>query len=70
MKLISDWKQVWKWYSTHAMVIYMALVSYYVSLEPTVKEQIPNWMLYIGIVVAGITFIIARTVKQGETTSE
>ena len=46
MKLIDDWKQVWKWYSTHAMVIYMALVSYYVSLEPTVKEQIPNWMLY------------------------
>ncbi len=44
MKLIDDWKQVWKWYSTHAMVIYMALVSYYVSLEPTVKEQIPNWM--------------------------
>ena len=42
MKLIDDWKQVWKWYSTHAMVIYMALVSYYVSLEPTVKEQIPN----------------------------
>ena len=50
MKLIDDWKQVWKWYSTHAMVIYMALVSYYVSLEPTVKEQIPNWMLYAGIV--------------------
>ena len=70
MKLIDDWKQVWKWYSTHAMVIYMGLVSYYVSLEPTVKEQIPDWMLYTGIVIAGITFIIARIVKQGETTSE
>ncbi len=70
MKLIDDWKQVWKWYSTHAMVVYMALVSYYVSLEPTVTEQIPNWMLCTGIVFAGVTFIIARIVKQGETTSE
>lgn len=67
MKLIDDWKQVWKWYSTHAMVIYMALVSYYVSLEPTVKEQIPNWMLYTGIVIAGVTFIIARITQQAKT---
>lgn len=67
MKLIDDWKQVWKWYSTHAMVIYMALVSYYVSLEPTVKEQIPNWMLYTSIVIAGVTFIIARITQQAKT---
>ena len=36
LTLIENWKNIWKWYSTHAMFVYMVLVSYYVSLEPSV----------------------------------
>ena len=70
MKLIENWKDCWKWYSTHATAVYMALAAYYVQLTPEMKADIPTWMLETGIAFAAVTFIVARIVKQGETTIE
>lgn len=57
MKLVSDWKDFWKWHSTHAMAIAAAIPIAWEQLPPDLKSAIPDdWMPWIasGILLAGI----------------
>ena len=67
MKLISNWKNIWKWYSTHAVVIYTALVSYYAQMPATEKASLPLWVIYLIQAVIVVSFIVGRLIKQEQT---
>ena len=69
LTLIENWTNIWKWYSTHAMVIYTTLVAYYVQLTPAQKAEYPDWVIYSVMVVMFISFIVGRIVKQESTTA-
>ena len=69
LTLIDNWKNIWKWYSTHAMVIYTTLVAYYVQLTPAQKAEYPDWVIYSVMVVMFISFIVGRIVKQESTSA-
>ena len=67
MKLIDNWKNIWKWYSTHAVVIYTALVSYYVQMPAVDKASLPLWVIYLIQAVIVVSFIVGRLIKQEQT---
>ena len=69
LTLIENWTNIWKWYSTHAMVIYTTLVAYYVQLTPAQKAEYPDWVIYSVMVVMFISFIVGRIVKQESTSA-
>ena len=57
MKLVSDWKQAWKWHSMQAMAIAASLPIVWAQLPPDLKNAIPDaWMPWVagGILLAGI----------------
>ncbi len=67
MKLIDNWKNIWKWYSTHAVVIYTALVSYYVQMPAVDKASLPLWVIYLIQAVIVVSFVVGRLIKQEQT---
>ena len=67
MKLISNWKNIWKWYSTHAVVIYTALVSYYAQMPTADKASLPLWVIYLIQAIIVISFVVGRLIKQEQT---
>ena len=67
MKLISNWKNIWKWYSTHAVVIYTALVSYYAQMPEADKASLPLWVIYLILAVIVVSFVVGRLIKQEQT---
>ena len=67
MKLIDNWKNIWKWYSTHAVVIYTGLVSYYAQMPAVDKASLPLWVIYLIQAVIVVSFVVGRLIKQEQT---
>lgn len=67
MKLIDNWKNIWKWYSTHAVVIYTALVSYYAQMPAVDKASLPLWVIYLIQAIIVVSFVVGRLIKQEQT---
>lgn len=67
LTLIENWKNIWKWYSTHAMVIYTALVSYYAQMPAVDKASLPLWVIYLIQAVIVVSFVVGRLIKQEQT---
>lgn len=66
MKLVSDWRKVWKWHSTQAMALAAVLPIAWDQLPHDLKQVIPDdWMPWIagGVLVAGI---VGRLRDQGD----
>lgn len=67
LTLIDNWKNIWKWYSTHAVVIYTALVSYYAQMPAIDKASLPLWVIYLIQAVIVVSFVVGRLIKQEQT---
>lgn len=67
LTLIDNWKNIWKWYSTHAVVIYTALVSYYAQMPAVDKASLPLWVIYLIQAVIVVSFVVGRLIKQEQT---
>ena len=67
LTLVDNWKNIWKWYSTHAVVIYTALVSYYAQMPAVDKASLPLWVIYLIQAVIVVSFVVGRLIKQEQT---
>lgn len=66
MKLVSDWRRVWRYYSTQALVALAALPLVWSSIPVEVQMMVPDaWRPWLvsGMALAGIA---GRVVKQGD----
>lgn len=64
MKLVSDWKKTWSYYSTQAMAAAGATQVAWVSLPTDLRASIPGeWVTY-GTAAVLVLGIIGRLVKQ------
>ncbi len=57
MKLVSNWKDAWKWHSTQAMVFAASLPFIWAEVPEDVKMFIPpGWMPYItaAVLIGGL----------------
>lgn len=57
MKLVSDWKQAWRWSSVHAMAAAVAVQGGWAMLSDDMKQHIPAVIasgVTIGLLVLGV----------------
>jgi hypothetical protein len=69
MTLIENWRDWWKFYSTHANAAGYAIIGGLAFLKTQFPEQfalIPAWAFPVMALAALICFIIARIVKQAK----
>lgn len=64
MKLVSDWKDAWRWFSVHIFLIIAALPPVWLSLPPDVKAFLPvEWRPWVFSVIA-VAGVIGRVKDQ------
>jgi len=64
MKLVSDWKRAWRWFSVQAMAVAAAIPLVWMSLPPELKGSISDdWLPWIASAVA-VAGILGRVVEQ------
>jgi len=64
MKLISDWRQAWRWFSMQSMALAAAIQAVWLQLPPDMKSSIdPAWVsaATVAVLVLGG---IGRVVDQ------
>lgn len=64
MRLVENWKQCWKWFSIHALVISGAIPSTWVWLPPELKASIPPSLMGAITAVIAICGVAARVIDQ------
>lgn len=69
MKLITDWKDAWRWFSVQALAAIMALPMVWAMLPSDAKAFLPAgwepWVL-VGLAAAGL---VGRLIDQGRAPS-
>lgn len=66
MRLISDWRQTWRYYSTQAMAAAAAVQVTWSQLPDDLKAAIPaQWVSY-GTTALMILGVLGRLIDQGE----
>jgi hypothetical protein len=63
LKLIDEWKQVWRMYSTHALSIAGAIPVAWASMPPDLQQHC-RWMLWGLAPLVALSGIVGRIVKQ------
>ena len=64
MKLIDDWRQSWKYFSVHALVIAGAIPPVWAEY-PDLKSLIPAGYMGLATVLVALCGLIGRVVDQG-----
>jgi hypothetical protein len=67
MKLVSNAKSAWRWFSVQAMALAGALQGAWLALPPDMQERVPGDIvdaLTVSVLVLGI---IGRLVDQGSS---
>jgi len=64
MKLVDDWKDFWKWYSTWVITFLAMLPTMWMQIPDEYKAMIPEqYMGYIGVTLA-IGSVLSRLRDQ------
>jgi formate/nitrite transporter FocA (FNT family) len=64
MRLVSDWKKCWKWFSVQAGVIGSSMSIGYVSMYAQLKENFPpKYMMLVTAVVFALG-VVGRVISQ------
>ena len=67
MKLVSNWREAWKWHSTQLMAVVAAAPMVWASLPADIKSAVPDsWMPWlIGVMAVGA--IVGRVRDQSSS---
>jgi len=62
-RLVDDWRRAWRFYSVHAMLV-SVLIGTLIAAGPATHLRVPDWAMGIAVVVAALSGIVGRLVKQ------
>ena len=66
MKLVPNWKQSWKWFSTQIHVAQAAIVGTWTLLPADLKTYLPSKVL-VGVVgFLGVVGVVGRLIDQSK----
>lgn len=65
MKLVSNARQAWRWYSVQAMAVAGALQGAWVALGP-LQARVPDWAVDAMTVAILLSGIVGRLIDQGK----
>lgn len=67
MKLIHDWKNAYKYFSTQAMALTIAVQTTWGQLPVELKSQLPNGTAYWLSLILLVGGILGRLLVQGDS---
>jgi hypothetical protein len=65
MKLVSNWKDAWKWFSMWCMGAAAAMQSAWVTIPQEWRDTIPNDYVMYATIIALMLGAVGRVVDQG-----
>lgn len=66
MKLVANWRNAWRWFSMHCLILAGAIPCAWDGLPDDIKQHIPpSWMGAISAAVA-ISGVVGRLVDQSK----
>ena len=66
MKLVSDWKRAYRWFSVQAMAISVALLGAWEIMPSDLKAELPELYTRGAAIVLLLAGLAGRLVKQGK----
>lgn len=63
-KLVEDWKQSWKWFSTQAMALAVAIQGAWMFIPEDMKQSLPKDLIGYATMALLALGVIGRVVKQ------
>lgn len=66
MKLVSDWKRAWRWFSMQAMALAVAGQTAWLNIPPDLKQSIPEDFVTYGTVGLLVLGMVGRIAAQGD----
>ncbi|CAH0198087.1 hypothetical protein SRABI106_01465 [Rahnella aquatilis] len=66
MRLVENWKQCWKWFSIHALLIAGVLPSVWATLPPDLKAYIPPSIMGLITAVVAVSGVVGRLTDQSK----
>lgn len=64
IKLIPEWKQSWRFFSTQAMMAAAALNAVWLELPQDLKVQLPDWIPTTVTILLMVLGLVGRLVLQ------
>lgn len=64
MKLVKDWKECWKWFSVHCMVVATAVQGAWMFIPADLKSNLPTELAVILTLALLVLGLIGRLVDQ------
>ncbi|MET3817223.1 MULTISPECIES: hypothetical protein [Pantoea] len=64
MKLVSDWRNWWRWHSTKAIIALGMLPTIWFELPPEWKAEIPSSWMRIAAIVVMVIGVYSRMTLQ------
>lgn len=68
MKLVSDWRRVWRYYSTQAMAIAATVQLTWAQLPDDMRASVPTHLVSYATGALLVLGVVGRMVSQGEKT--
>ena len=66
MRLVENWKQCWKWFSIHALLIAGVLPTVWATLPPDLKAYIPPSIMGLITAVVAVSGVVGRLTDQSK----
>lgn len=64
LRLVNDWRDWWKWYSTHATLFNVAMISAWRELPAEWQSSIPLSLVLTLAVIALVLGFVGRLIEQ------
>lgn len=66
MKLVTDWRKCWKWFSIQAMIAAGSIQAAWVSLPSDLRDSVPDYLVTWGTITILALGVIGRVVSQAK----
>lgn len=70
LALVEDWKQCWKWFSTQAMAIAVAIQGTWMFIPEEMKSSLPKDVISYVTMALLVLGVLGRVVKQNAGTDD
>lgn len=66
LKLVSDWRQAWRWFSVHAMLLAVSLQGAWLAVPDDIRGHLSRYAPAVSMVIL-VCGIIGRLVDQSHS---
>ncbi len=64
MKLVPDWRRVWRYYSTQALIAIAALPMIWMEIPPDIRDLFPEAWRPWAVTAVALSGILGRLIAQ------